>query len=79
MRFLDLVQQDHAVGLAPNSLGQVAAFFVPNIPRRRADETGNRVLLHEFAHVDPDHAVFAVKQKPSQGLAEFGLANPGWP
>ena len=78
VRFLDLIQQDHAVGLTSNRFGQVAPFFVTDISRWRTDETGNRVFLHELAHVDPDHAVFAVKQEPGQGLAKLGLADPGW-
>ncbi len=38
VRLLDLVEQDHAVGLAPHRLGQVAALVVADIAGRRANQ-----------------------------------------
>ena len=38
VRLLDLVEQDHAVGLAAHRLGQVAALLVADVARRRADQ-----------------------------------------
>ena len=54
VRLLDLVEQDHAVGLAAHRLGQVAALLVADVARRRADQPRDRVLLHELGHVDAD-------------------------
>ena len=38
VRLLDLVEQQHAVGLAAHRLGQVAALVVADVARRRADQ-----------------------------------------
>ena len=75
MRLLHFVQQDHAVGLAPHCLGQMAAFFIPDIARRRADQARNRVFLHELGHVDADEMLFRIEQEFSQRLAQLGLAH----
>ena len=53
---LDLVEQHHAVGLAPHGLGQLAAFVVADVAGRRADQPRDGVLLHVLRHVDADHA-----------------------
>ena len=62
-----------------DGLGQAAAFLVADIAGRGADQAGDAVPLHELAHVDADHVVFVVEQELGQGLAEFGLADPGRP
>ena len=49
---LDFVEQDHAVGPAANLLGELAAFFVADVARRRTDQPADVVLLHVFGHVD---------------------------
>ena len=40
---------------------------------RRAD----RVLLHEFGHIDPDHRLFTVEEKIGQRTGKFGFADTG--
>ena len=75
MGFFYLIQQNHAVGFAAHGLGQVAALFIAHIARRRANQTCNAVLFHEFAHVDADQMVFRVKQKASQRLAQLGFTH----
>ena len=75
MRLLDLVEQDHAVGLAPHCLGEVAALLVAHVARRRADHARDRVLLHELAHVEADQVVLAVEQERGKRLAQLGLAH----
>ena len=73
----DLVKQHHGVGPAAHRFGELAAFLVAHVPRRGADEPGNRVLLHVFAHVQADHGRFRVKQEFGQGPGQFGLAHAG--
>ncbi len=63
MRLFDFVQQDHRVGLTPHRLGKVATFLVAHISRRGTDQARHRVLLHEFAHVDAHHLLFAVEEE----------------
>ncbi len=79
MRLLDLVEEDHGVGLAPDGFGQLAALLVADVAGRRADQTRHRVLLHVFAHIDADHVVLAVEERLGQGLGELGLADAGRP
>ena len=76
MGFFHLVQQDHAVGLAPNGLGEVAALVVADIARGRTNHSTDRVLFHELTHVDADQVVFAVKQKSCQSFAQLCFAHP---
>ena len=77
MGLLDLVEQDHAVGPAMDRFGQDAAFLIADVARRRADHAGDRVLLHELAHVDPHEGRLVVEEKLGQGFAQLGLAHAG--
>ena len=79
MRLLDLIQQDHRIGLAPHLFSQLTALLVPHIARRRADHTGHGVLLHIFGHIDANHAVLVTEQRFSQSLAQLSLAHAGGP
>ncbi len=45
------------IGPPPHRFGELAAFLVADIARRRADQAGDGVLLHELAHVDAHHGV----------------------
>ena len=78
MRFLDLVEQHDLIGPAPHRLGQRSAFLVADIAWRRADEPGDRVLLHVFGHVDAHHRALIVEQEGCERLGELGLADAGW-
>ena len=75
MRLLDLVEQDHRVGLAAHGLGQLAALVVAHVPRRRADQALHRELLHVLGHVDAHHGLLAVEQVLGQRLRELRLAH----
>ena len=77
VRLLDLVEQDHLVGPAADRLGQRTALLVADIARRRADQPGDGVLLHELRHVDPDHRLVVVEQERGDRLAQLGLADAG--
>jgi hypothetical protein len=77
VRLLDFVQQDHAVRLAADGLGQISALLVPDVARRRADEPRDRMPLLELRHVDPDEMLFRVEHEFGQRLAELGLADAG--
>src|SRR5271165_4080839 len=54
VRLLNFVEQHHRVRRSLHTLGQLAALFVANVSRRRADQLGDRVLLHELGHVKAD-------------------------
>ena len=52
MRLLDLVQQQHAMRMLVDAVGQQAALVEADVARRRADQAAHRVLLHVFRHVE---------------------------
>ena len=72
-----LVQQEDAVGLAADGLGQLAALLMAHIAGGRADQAGHGVLLHVLGHVHAHQGVFVAEHRFAQGLAQFGLANAG--
>ena len=39
--FLHLIEQHHAVGFAADGLGQLAALFITDVSRRRANQTAD--------------------------------------
>src|SRR5207245_4609910 len=61
VRLLDLVKENHAVGPAAHRLGELAAFLIANVARRRTDEPGDRVLFHVLRHVDTHHGLLVVE------------------
>ena len=76
VRLFHLVKQDDAVGFAAYGFGQIAAFVIPDIAGRRANEPRDGMLLHELAHVDADHVLLGIKEEACQRLAQLGLAHP---
>ena len=77
MRLLDLVEQHDLIGPPPHRLGERAALVIADIARRRADQPGDRMLLHVFRHVDAHHRVLVVEQECRKRLGKFGLADAG--
>ncbi len=74
MRLLDLVEQQHAMRLLVDRVGQQPALVVADIARRRADQAADRVALHIFRHVE-------ALQRDAHDLGELardlGLADAG--
>ena len=63
MGLLDLVQQDGAVGVASHRFSELSTLIVAYIARRRSDETGYGVPLHELRHVQSDHVILAAEHE----------------
>ena len=72
VRLLDLVQQQHAVRLLGDHLGQQAALVKTDIARWRADQAAHRMLLHVLAHVKADQVD---AHDVGQLLGSLGLAD----
>ena len=72
---LNLIKQYHRVGLAAYGLGQLTAFIVTYISRRRSDQTRYAVLLLILTHVDTRHHRFVIKEELCQGFGQFGLTH----
>src|SRR4051794_28260086 len=75
VRLLDLVEQEHAVRLAPHGLGELAALVVADVARGRADEPRHGVLLHVLGHVDAHHRVLVTEEELGQGPGQLRLAD----
>ena len=63
VRLLDFVEQHDRVGVALHLLGELAALFVADVSRRRANQLRHRVLLHVLGHVEADERVIAAEQE----------------
>ena len=77
MRFLDFIQQHHAIRLPAHLFAQLSAFLIPHIARRRADQSGYGELLHIFTHVDSHHIVLRIKKILCNALGKFRLSHTG--
>src|SRR5579862_5467330 len=77
MRLLDLVQENHGVWPSAHRLGKLAAFFVTDVSRRRADEAAHRVLLHVLRHVDADHRFLVVEEERGDAARDLRFSDAG--
>ena len=75
MGFFDFVEQHHTVRTATHGFGELSAFIVSHIARRRSDQAADGMLLLVFAHVDPDHGLVGVEEEFSQRLGELCLTH----
>ena len=75
--FFHLIEQHDAVGFAADGLGQLAALFITDVSRRRADQAADAELLHILGHVDTHHVPLVVEQSLCQSFCQLGLAHTG--
>ena len=75
VRFLDLVEEHHAVWTAPDRFGQDASLAVADVSGRRALERRDGVRLLELAHVDGDDVLLAAVQRLGERERGFRLAH----
>ena len=52
MRLLDLIEQQHAMRMLGDGLGEQAALVEADVARRRADQARHGVALHVLGHVE---------------------------
>ena len=74
MRLLDLVEQQHAVRMLIDRIGQQAALIVADIARGRTDQPADRMPFHIFGHVEP---LERDSQDRRQLARDLGLAHAG--
>src|SRR5690606_16837564 len=54
VRFFDLIKEHNGVGATPDSLTELAAFFVSHISGRAPQQTTAGEFLHVLGHIDLD-------------------------
>ena len=74
MRLLDLVEQQHAMRMLIDAIGQEPALVEADIAGRRADQAADGVPLHIFRHVEAQQFD---AQHLGELLGDFGLADTG--
>ena len=74
MRLLDLVEQQHAMRMLVDAIGQQAALVEADIAGRRADQARDGVPLHVFRHVEAQQLD---AERCGELLCDFGLADAG--
>ena len=77
MSLFDLVEQHHGERLAAHLFGELAAFLVADVSRRRTEESRSRVLLGELGHIHANQRVLIVEQEFGERLGQLGLADAG--
>ncbi len=75
MGFFNFVKQDHAIRFAPDKFGEIAAFLITHISRRRTDQPCYRMFFHVLGHVYAHHGLFVVKQKFCQRPGQLGFSH----
>jgi hypothetical protein len=74
VRLLDLVEQQHAMRVLVDGVGEEPALVEADIARRRADQPADRVALHIFRHVE---ALERDAHDRRQLARHLGLADAG--
>ena len=74
MGFLDLVQQQHLMGMLIDRIGQQAALVEPDIAWGRADQPADGMPLHIFRHVEAGQLD---AKRMGQLARNLRLADPG--
>ena len=75
MRFFYLVKENDGIRPVPDKLGQLPAFFVPDITRRRADYFGRRNAVPYIPTCPLVSKIFVIEHKLRQSFGQFGLAH----
>ena len=79
VRLFDFVEEHHRIRPTAHRLAQLPAFFVADVARRRAHQSGHGVLLHVLGHIDAHHRLIVVEEELGQGPRQLGLADSSRP
>jgi hypothetical protein len=75
--FFHFVEQNDGIGVPAHRFGELAAFLIAHIPRRRADQAGHGELFHVLRHVDANHVLLVVEQRLREGFCKLRFADAG--
>ncbi len=74
---LDLVEEHHGIGVAPDLLGELPALVKAHVARRGAYHLGHGMPLHILGHVHADDRLLGAEHGLRQGLGQLCLAHAG--
>ena len=75
MSLFNLVKQHYGIGLSAHLFGKLTRLVIADISGRRADNSGDRVLLHKFRHIKADKGLWRIKKLFRQHLYKGGFAD----
>src|ERR1041385_6634301 len=78
MSFFDFIEQHHTIRTPTDCLGQLSAFLIAHIARRRTDQPADRMLLLILAHVNANHGMFVIEEELCQGTRQLSFTDTGW-
>src|SRR5699024_9953399 len=77
MGLLNLIKKDYRIGFSSYGFCKLSPFFISYISRRRSDQSGHRVFLHIFTHINTDHVLLVIKKCGGQSLSQLCLTYTG--
>ncbi len=77
MGFFDFIEEYNRIGFTPNGFGELSAFVIAYIARRRTYQPANGMTLLVFTHVYAGHGIFVIEQEFAQSLGQFGFSDSG--
>ena len=77
MGLFNFVEQYDAVRMAAHPLGEFSAFSVPDVSRRRADQTADIEFFHVFGHIHLNERIGVSEDEFRQRLGQQRLAHAG--
>ena len=77
MGLLDFVEEHHAIGTTAHGFREIAALVIADVAGGCADQPGDRVLLHELAHVEAHDGLLVIEEELGEGPRGLGLAHAG--
>ncbi len=77
MRLFNFIKQDNSIRTSADCLCELAAFFITDISRRRAEESTHCMLFAIFRHINADESFLVIEHEPGEGFCQLGLSYPG--
>src|SRR5512136_1575526 len=75
MGLLYFVKENDRIGGAANTLRQLAALFITDIPWRCADQFRYGMFFHELRHIEAHQGLLRAKEELGETPRHFRLAN----
>ena len=74
MRFFHFIKKHDSIRLPSNSLCQLSSLLITNISWRRTNQSGYRMLLHIFWHINSNQSILIIKQSICKRFCKLSLS-----